>query len=144
MFLGINERLIMELLCPISNWDTAVCSRGQAKGNTVSSRTVVAADNWNWVTGTQRGLKDDGPITGEKFYGNMVLLLGSLDGNKDAILSVINALSVRLGKKIEYPASFSGESLEKFAKRIDDEHGTSYMREYPPKVYKQIFKMDEE
>jgi hypothetical protein len=136
----------MQLLCALTDWQTSEVKRGRAKGNSVTSRCVVAADNWSWIVGTQRGGKEDSNIVGESFHGNIRLLFSYLQESEDhdaedAAGKIVAALEARVGVKV---ARKEGEPLAEYGRRIDLQLGTSYMREHPPKVLKTVFKATEE
>lgn len=135
----------MQLLCAITDWETNEAKRGRAKGNSITSRTVVAGDNWNWCVGTQRGGKDDSTIVGEQFIGCMRQLLPHFEGRdgfdaQDTANRIVAALEKATGTKI---TRIKDEPLDKLGGRIDDDLGTSYMREHPPQVLKRIFRVSE-
>jgi hypothetical protein len=134
----------MILLCGLTEWETNVASRGRGKGNTVISRQVVAADNWNFVIGIQRkkeGIKDeDCPITGESFYPcmRMVMPAVGLDGTQ----RICAALTKLTGETLPTPT----DDLAVFGKQIDEKLGTSYFSFHgnaKPDVIERIFKQDD-
>lgn len=134
----------MILLCGLSEWETNTATRGRGKGNVITSRPVVAADNWNFVLGTQRqkpGMKDDeGLISGESFYPCMRMLMPAvgLDGTQ----RICAALTKLTGETLPAPT----DDLAIFGKKIDDQLGTSYFRfngNAKPDVIERIFKQED-
>lgn len=139
----------MQLLCPITEWKTERVQRGRAAGKDVASRMVVAADNWNWCIGTQRGGKDDAIIVGEKFMPSMRILIKHFFGDRQfygALDRVVGALAQLTG--IDAPERKPMPKLadwESYGTLLDDTYGTSYGREmsHPPQVLKRLFGKEE-
>lgn len=128
----------MKILCPLSNWQERIAERGRGAGKRIRQRYILAADKWTWIVGVQTG---DGtkPVVCEKFYGNMKCLISSLDPNIVPI--IIAALCKALKKNVEMPDSKNPAVIGKW---IDDNFNTSFLREYPPKVFQSIFKTDDD
>lgn len=138
----------MLLLCPLSDWITQKRQRGRAAGKPITSRIVLAADNWNWLVGIQRG-NENSNIVGEQFFGNMKTLLSSLlsrsDIKADYVARIVAILEAKTGIKApDMPRTKDFNSLSKYGKLLDDCFGTSFMREHPPQVLKRIFKASAE
>jgi hypothetical protein len=89
----------MQFLCHITDWDKRTVERGRAAGNEITTRTVIAADNWNWLIGLETQGKPQ--IIGQKFYGGFSTLLPALYQEKVDVnivsKRVIAELSLRTG-----------------------------------------------
>lgn len=126
----------MLLLCGVSNWEESVTTKGRGVGSKIVRRKVVAADNWNWIAGEQRGGKDTDKIYPEGFYPSLRQLLPVI--GQEGAVSVMKALQVMTGRTLEAPI----ENLGEYGKNLDDLLDASYgcLKEYPPTVLKRIFK----
>jgi hypothetical protein len=57
-----------------------------------------------------------------------------------AINQIIGALVKRTGKSLSMTMDDPYNNLEVLGRWIDNQYGTSFLRQYPPKVYYNIFK----
>ncbi len=136
----------MQLLCAITDWEKRTAERGKAAGNQITSRMVVAGDNWNYVYGLQSGT-EAANIIGQAFYTSIRILLWAIAyrldivNRKGAAQRVVDAINARAKTKFQLPEDPA--QWEAFGKRIDDQLGTSYGRSYPPKVMKTFFGANE-
>ena len=132
----------MKLLCAITDWKTEKAQRGRAVGKEITSRKVVAFDNWNIVIGTQRG-DENGNIVGERFVPSMRLLLDDLSRNeyKQSMPSVAGKIASALEKLTGNKAPEISNDWRDYGKKLDDVFKTSFGRDtnYPPQVIKRIF-----
>lgn len=148
----------MKLFCPLTDWNSSENTVGRYKGGICTSRKVLAMDNWNWVLGTQRGGKDTDNISGEKFLPSFRLILPFLYKNsnkteeecfsvnftKETLNVIIEKLHSLTHKKYPViPENFTEEILRQYGKKLDDIYETSFAREYPPKVMKTLFGVEE-
>lgn len=98
-------RIVMHLLTPIGDFASRTATRGRGKGNTITTRPVIAVDNWNYIVGDQ---KDDGTIVADRFCGSLRHLFRKIGANERKM--VHNNIERRLNHYIEY--SDDGRTLD--------------------------------
>lgn len=152
----------MKLFCGLTEWQSLENTVGKYKGGICISRKVLALDNWNWVLGTQRGGKDEDNITGEKYFSSFKTLFYFLFNNnnknsedeevlsfkvsftKDILNIIVEKLKSLTHKTYPViPEVFTEGILMEYGKKLDDLYGTSFGKEYPPKVMKTLFGVEE-
>jgi hypothetical protein len=129
----------MKILCGITGWDKREVLKGRFHGRETCSRLALGASNWNWIVGIQR--TEDSPLSQSKYFGNMACLLPYLFSNfgAEAVHAVVNSLGEKVSVTITVPKFSSEDDAKKFGHFIDDTYRTSFMRNYPPTVCKDIF-----
>lgn len=145
----------MQTLCEITDWTTSTVERGRGTGNEITTRSVIAADNWNWIVGIEKKSTDPkkpNTVVGQTFHGSIRLLAAHFakeqPGSLTSLLpNIARALTNQTGTAINVPICCTDGEWINFAKMIDRTFDCSYAqmdREYPPTIYKRIFKVEDE
>ncbi len=145
------------ILCPITEWEEKNARNFGASGVSEKAthlRWIIGATNWNWIVAEEH--KENETIKPFKNYTNMSSLLFGLKTSVEISLTfkfdyiqttsnIVNALAKLTNiHPIAIPSLTTREECEIFGSLIDNTYGTSFLREYPPKTLKRIFKVEAE
>ena len=144
----------MELFIPLTPFQTKTAERGKASGNQVTTRFVLAADNWNWAFGYQKA-NESGDLVGQSFFGSMrqmLFFLSKIDGLsiQTVVANVVKEFENRTGKVGPVVNDHSLLNLDQLGQNIDLIFGTSYFifdgtgTGRKPMVLERIFKVSKD
>lgn len=131
------------ILCPVTEWQKSVSTRGRGVGTEMVTRYVIYANRYNWTLGLERqgvGLM----ANGSKYFPGFRLLLDwvkEMTGEEplDVVPVIITSLEKSLGKDVEIDLS---QDLEGIGKAID--YGFSVNFCVHDNVFGRVFKGDVE
>ncbi len=125
------------ILCPLTEWWPQTSKKTKKKENI---RLVVGANEFNWYTAIQR--EGNPNLSSESYYGSIKQLLTGVaqrDYIKDKLKcanNIIDSLSNICNISVQIDLT---KSLDKIGSDIDQVFDCSFHKEYPPKVFDNIF-----
>lgn len=116
----------MNILCPITEYETKIVKQGKGVGNTIKTRLVICFDKWCWSIALQT---DDKEPVGQSFFKGFVHLIPyaiceyKIDKN-NLIQTILKTLNKSI--PLDYSKAETWKQLSGIGKAIDNECKTNY------------------